>query len=149
MIDNMTATAAQEGLDLRFDLARPGNTFDAHRLLHLALEHGQQDELKERLDAATFTEGFPASDHFALRALATQVGLPEVEVDAIPCPRACAIAISSRSANVRQRPFRSRPRRGRTPPDSRSQRRPFARYVPASAAAPVMNSPRAVAAQNV
>ena len=83
MLDNMTVTAAQEGLDFRFDLARPGNTFDAHRLLHLALEHGQQDELKERLDAATFTEGSPASDHGALRALATQVGLPEVEVDAV------------------------------------------------------------------
>ena len=83
MIDNMTVTAAQEGLDFRFDLARPGNTFDAHRLLHLALEHGQQNELKERLDAATFTEGSPASDHSALRALATQVGLPEVEVDAV------------------------------------------------------------------
>ena len=83
MIDNMTAAAAKEGLDFRFDLARPGNTFDAHRLLHLALEHGQQDELKERLDRATFTEGAPVSDHSALRALATQVGLPEAEVDAV------------------------------------------------------------------
>jgi predicted DsbA family dithiol-disulfide isomerase len=83
MIDNMTVTAAQEGLDFRFDLARPGNTFDAHRLLHLALDQGQQDELKERLDAATFTEGSPASDHSALRALATQVGLPEIEVDEV------------------------------------------------------------------
>jgi predicted DsbA family dithiol-disulfide isomerase len=83
MLDNMTATAAKEGLDFRFDLARPGNTFDAHRLLHLALEHGLQDELKERLDRGTFTEGSPASDHSALRTLATQVGLPEVEVDAV------------------------------------------------------------------
>jgi predicted DsbA family dithiol-disulfide isomerase len=83
MIDTMTVTAAKEGLDFRFDLARPGNTFDAHRLLHLALEHGQQDELKERLDRATFTEGSPASDHSALRVLALQVGLPEVEVDAV------------------------------------------------------------------
>jgi predicted DsbA family dithiol-disulfide isomerase len=83
MIDNMTITAAQEGLDFRFDLARPGNTFDAHRLLHLASEHGMQDELKERLDHATFTEGSPVSDHAALRALATQVGLPEIEVDAV------------------------------------------------------------------
>jgi predicted DsbA family dithiol-disulfide isomerase len=83
MIDTMTDTAALEGLDFRFDLARPGNTFDAHRLLHLALEHGRQDALKERLDAATFTEGSPASDHGALRALAVEVGLPEVEVDAV------------------------------------------------------------------
>jgi predicted DsbA family dithiol-disulfide isomerase len=83
MIDNMTAAAAEEGLDFRFDLARPGNTFDAHRLLHLALKHGRQDQLKERLDRATFTEGAPVSDHSALRALSTQVGLPEVEVDAV------------------------------------------------------------------
>ena len=82
MTDNMTVTAASEGLDFRFDLARPGNTFDAHRLLHLALEHGRQDQLKERLDTATFTEGSPTSDHSALRALALQIGLPAVEVDA-------------------------------------------------------------------
>ena len=80
MMDTMTATAAQEGLDFRFDLARPGNTFHAHRLLHLALEHGVQDELKERLDRATFCEGSPASDPAALTALAVEVGLPEAEV---------------------------------------------------------------------
>ncbi len=83
MIDNMTATAANEGLDFRFDLARPGNTFDAHRLLHLAREHGRQDALKERRDRATFTEGCPTSDHSALRAICTQVGLPEAEVNAV------------------------------------------------------------------
>ncbi len=83
MIDNMTVTAAQEGLDFRFDLARPGNTFDAHRLLHLAREHGHQDALKERLDRATFTDGSPVSDHVALRGLAVEVGLPEAEVDAL------------------------------------------------------------------
>lgn len=80
MIDNMTATAAQEGLDFRFDLARPGNTFDAHRLLHLALQYGRQDALKERLDRATFSEGSPTSDHATLRVLAMEVGLPETEV---------------------------------------------------------------------
>ncbi len=81
MIDTMTANAAAEGLDFRFDLARPGNTFDAHRLLHLAREHGLQDTLKERLDRATFTEGSPSSDHGALRALALEVGLPAEQVD--------------------------------------------------------------------
>ena len=81
MLDSMTATAATEGLDFRFDLARPGNTFDAHRLLHLALEHGVQDELKERFDRATFSEGLQTSDHDSLRALAVEVGLPAREVD--------------------------------------------------------------------
>ncbi|MFH5229587.1 DsbA family oxidoreductase [Antrihabitans spumae] len=83
MTDRLTATAADEGLDFRFDLARPGNTFDAHRLLHLALEHGVQDELKERLDRATFTEGLATSDHSALRVLAIEVGLDAAEVDAV------------------------------------------------------------------
>ena len=101
MIDNMTVTAAQEGLDFHFDLARPGNTFDAHRLLHLALEHGRQDELKERLDAATFTEGSPASDHSALRALAKQVGLPEVEVDAVLTSERYSDAVRADEAQAR------------------------------------------------
>ena len=83
MIESMTAVAAQEGLDFRFDLARPGNTFDAHRLLHLARETGQQDALKERLDRATFTEGSPASDPAALTALAVEVGLDRGEVEAV------------------------------------------------------------------
>ena len=83
MLDSMTATAAEEGLDFRFDLSRPGNTFDAHRLLHLALEHGRQDALKERLDRATFSEGLAVSDHSALTALAVEVGLPADEVEAV------------------------------------------------------------------
>ena len=101
MIDNMTVTAAQVGLDFRFDLARPGNTFDAHRLLHLALEHGRQNDLKERLDAATFTEGSPASDHSALRALATQVGLPEDEVDAVLASDRYSDAVRADEAQAR------------------------------------------------
>jgi len=102
MIDTMTATAAQEGLDFRFDLARPGNTFDAHRLLHLALEHGRQDSLKERLDAATFTEGSPVSDHGALRALATQVGLPEADVDAVLSSGRYSDAVRGDEAQARE-----------------------------------------------
>jgi predicted DsbA family dithiol-disulfide isomerase len=80
MLDDMTAVAAAEGLDFRFDLARGGNTFDAHRLLHLALERGVQDAVKERLDRATFGEGLPVSDHAALTRLAVEVGLDGAEV---------------------------------------------------------------------
>ena len=80
MLDEMTATAAGEGLDFHFELARGGNTFDAHRLLHLARAHGRQDALKERLDRATFTEGLSVSNHGALTAVAIEVGLPPAEV---------------------------------------------------------------------
>ncbi|MBJ8348368.1 DsbA family oxidoreductase [Antrihabitans sp. YC2-6] len=102
MIDSMTATAAAEGLEFRFDLARPGNTFDAHRLLHLALEHGVQDELKERFDRATFTEGLPPSDHAALQKLAVEVGLPEVEVDAVLNSDRFADAVRADERQARQ-----------------------------------------------
>src|SRR5690606_2948531 len=36
MIRRMTDTAAKDGIEMRFDRVRAGNTFDAHRLLHLA-----------------------------------------------------------------------------------------------------------------
>ncbi len=75
MIDNMTSVAAENGLDFRFDTARPGRTFDAHRLLHLAAERGVQDAVKERLLRATFTEGEPIGDFDTLVRLVAEAGL--------------------------------------------------------------------------
>jgi predicted DsbA family dithiol-disulfide isomerase len=77
--EQMTQTAAAEGLDFHFERIRGGNTFDAHRLLHLAQERGKQEALKERLLLATFTEGEPIADRAALIRLATEVGLDESE----------------------------------------------------------------------
>jgi predicted DsbA family dithiol-disulfide isomerase len=76
----MTAVAAEEGLEFRFDRLRPGSTFDAHRVVHLAAAHGRQDEMKERLMRAYLTEGELVSDHATLRRLAVDTGLPEDEV---------------------------------------------------------------------
>ena len=61
---------------MRLDLARSGNTFDAHRLLHLAAEHGLQGQLKERLLAAYFTQGRAIGESETLHELAVAVGLP-------------------------------------------------------------------------
>ena len=80
MLDGMTATAAVEGLDFRFDLMRGGSTFDAHRVIHLAAERGVQDAVKERLLRATFTEGAPISEHETLVRLAVEAGLDAAEV---------------------------------------------------------------------
>jgi predicted DsbA family dithiol-disulfide isomerase len=79
----MTQRAAAEDLEFRFDLIRGGNTFDAHRLLHLAKDHGLQPEMKERLMRATFTEGLPVADQPTLVRLATEVGLPAEQVQAV------------------------------------------------------------------
>ena len=80
MHQRMTATAAEDGLDFRFDLARGGNTFEAHRLVHLAEAHGVQDAMKERLMRAYLTEGEAIGDPAVLERLAVETGLPAGEV---------------------------------------------------------------------
>jgi predicted DsbA family dithiol-disulfide isomerase len=83
MNDRMTEVAAGEELEFHFERARGGNTFDAHRLVHLAAEHGKQDAMEERLMRAYLTEGELMSDHAALARLAGEIGLPAEEVDAL------------------------------------------------------------------
>ena len=77
---NLADVAAGDGLDMRFDLARGANTFDAHRLVQLAKASGAQDAMKERLMRAYFTEGERIGDRETLARLAREVGLPEDEV---------------------------------------------------------------------
>jgi predicted DsbA family dithiol-disulfide isomerase len=75
----LTEVAAEEGLDFRFDIARGGSTFDAHRLVHLAGEHGLEDAMKERLLRGYFTEGELMADRDGLTRMAVEVGLDERE----------------------------------------------------------------------
>lgn len=79
----VTDMAAGEGLDFHLDDARPGNTVDAHRLLHLAADRGLQAELKERLLLAYFTEGRSIGDPATLAELAAEAGLDPVEARAV------------------------------------------------------------------
>lgn len=83
MHDRITAVAAQDGLEYHLYQARSGNTFDAHRLLHLAAHHGLQDALQERLMRAYFTEGEAIGQRDTLLRLASQVGLDPEEVHAV------------------------------------------------------------------
>jgi predicted DsbA family dithiol-disulfide isomerase len=80
MQQSMTEAAAGDGLELRFDIARAGNTFDAHRLVHLAAAHDLQDPMKERLMSAYLTEGKAIGDPEVLQRLGVEAGLPEDEV---------------------------------------------------------------------
>jgi predicted DsbA family dithiol-disulfide isomerase len=77
----MTAMAAADGWDFHFDRARRGNTFDAHRLLHLAAERGVQDAVKERLFRGYFTEGEPIADHETRDVLASDRYADAVRAD--------------------------------------------------------------------
>jgi len=81
MQHRVTQAAAGEGLEYHLDRTQRGNSFDAHRLLHLAKEHGRQPELEERLFRAYFTDGEAIGAADVLRRLAVEAGLPEVDVD--------------------------------------------------------------------
>lgn len=76
----IAAMAAQAGLDFQWEQCRPGNTFDAHRLIQLASERGLADAAEERLFRAYFTEGELVSDTETLVRLADEIGLDPVEV---------------------------------------------------------------------
>lgn len=77
----VAAWAASIGLNFDFDRAHPANTFDAHRLIHLAAEAGLQGEAEERLFAAYFTEGKRIDDPKTLQSLGTELGLPAEKVE--------------------------------------------------------------------
>jgi predicted DsbA family dithiol-disulfide isomerase len=79
----LVGEAKKEGLDFRLAEAKAGNTFDAHRLIHLAAECGRAGEMKERLMKAYFTEGVAIGERAELVQLAVQVGLDESEVKAM------------------------------------------------------------------
>ncbi|ONI87504.1 hypothetical protein ALI144C_08930 [Actinosynnema sp. ALI-1.44] len=76
-VAQIKAVGAGDGLELNLHTARPVNTFDAHRVLHLAAEHGLQDQTWERLLRGFHTDGENIADRDTLVRLA---GLPEDEV---------------------------------------------------------------------
>lgn len=79
----LTDMAAAEGLEFHLDTARRGNTFDAHRLIHLAGEKGIQDGVKERFMRAYFSENEAIGDGETLTRLAVEAGLDETDVKTV------------------------------------------------------------------
>jgi predicted DsbA family dithiol-disulfide isomerase len=73
--EGVTALAAKEGLSYRLDIAKSGNSFAAHRLVHLAGTRGIADAMQERLMKAYFSEGLAISDPEVLVRLAVEAGV--------------------------------------------------------------------------
>lgn len=102
--------AAQEGLEYHLEHARYSNTFDAHRLIHLAATHGLQQEAEERFFHAYFTEGKALNDAEALVQLATEIGLDAEEARAVLISNAYADEVRAdeqraRAYGIRGVPF--------------------------------------------
>jgi predicted DsbA family dithiol-disulfide isomerase len=79
-IKQLTDVAKGDGLTMAFDRVKAANTFDAHRVLHMAESKGVQDAVKERLMHAYFSEGALVSDPAVLARLAAEAGLDGGEV---------------------------------------------------------------------
>ncbi len=80
---HVTEAARVVGLDYRYDKAVVANSFDAHRLIHLAKTKGLDDEAEERIFRAYFTEGCDIADHATLTRLGQEIGLPAADIQSV------------------------------------------------------------------
>lgn len=76
-------TGRAAGIEINTAKIIPTNSFDAHRLIHLAKTHGQQSEMVESLFKAYFTDGKDIAKLEVLKDLAKEVSLPADEVVAL------------------------------------------------------------------
>lgn len=78
MTEQVTALGAAEGLAYDQPNTIYGNTFDAHRVLHLAKAQGRGTEAHERLLRANLCEG-ETLDNDTLVRLAAEIGVDEAD----------------------------------------------------------------------
>ena len=109
MIDRMVEAGAEEGIDFRFDIARPGNTFDSHRLLHLAADRGIQDRVKARFLEGYHSRGVAIAEHDELTDLAVAAGLARDEVVSVLAGGAYADDVRADEAQAREYGIRGVP----------------------------------------
>jgi len=79
----LTALAAAEGLDYHFERYRVVNTFDAHRVLHLARSLGLGSQAHERFMRGQLVEGEVMEAPDTLIRLAAEVGVPAERTEAV------------------------------------------------------------------
>lgn len=78
--------AAAVGLEFNWREAKPGNTFNAHRLIHLAAATGGgalADVVAKALIKAYFTDGVAIGTDAELRTVAIDAGLSAADVDRV------------------------------------------------------------------
>lgn len=92
-VAHIRALGAEEGLELNLHLARPVNTFDAHRLSHLGGDCGRADEVMEHLLRAYHTEARNVADPHVLERVGVEAGLDTSEVSELLAGDAYAKAV--------------------------------------------------------
>ncbi len=95
MNDRVVALAAAEGLDYHFETYTTVNTFDAHRVTHLAKSLGLGLPIHERSLSAQLVEGKVLDDPDTLVRLAAEVGVPEAETRRVLASDAYAAEVTA------------------------------------------------------
>lgn len=80
MNDYMGQMASEIGLEYNFEQMVVNNTMDAHRLLHLASIYGVQNQAKELLFGAYYTDGKDVGNGDVLSEIGQSLGLNPQEV---------------------------------------------------------------------
>ncbi|XZT11451.1 DsbA family oxidoreductase [Acinetobacter baumannii] len=78
---NIAAMAASEGIDFQWKKANSGNSFNAHRIIHLAQSKGLGNEAKEAFFHAYMTEGLAIGEREVVEEIASRIGLDNAEVE--------------------------------------------------------------------
>ena len=78
---NIAAMAAEEGIQFNWENANSGNTFNAHRIIHLAQSKGLGSEAKEAFFYSYMTQGLPIGERETIEDVAARIGLNPVEVE--------------------------------------------------------------------
>jgi protein disulfide-isomerase len=83
MHEQVANTAKQEGLDYNFEKAIIANSYNAHRLIHLAKKYKLGDQAEETIFKAYFTEGKDIANKTTLIAIGKEIGLKEEEINEV------------------------------------------------------------------
>ena len=78
---NIAEMAKVEGIEFNWEKANSGNTFDAHRIIHMAQSKGLGSEAKEAFFYSYMTQGLAIGERETLEDVAARIGLNPVEVD--------------------------------------------------------------------
>ena len=106
----LAASGRAVGIAYDFERALMANTFDAHRLHHLAKARGIGGAVMERFLRARQGEGADMAHHATLRALAVEAGLDGADVDRVLSSDEFAAEVradeeQARAYNIRGVPF--------------------------------------------
>lgn len=95
MTENVVQQAKTVGLNYNFDVIKPTNSFDAHRLTHYAAEQGKAQGLTERLFSAYFEQGEHIGSREVLIRLAGEVGIDPIQAEKVLSESAYAEEVRS------------------------------------------------------